>query len=59
MRRYKEKAPLLEPVRGSGWYEREDGTVTRYRWEAGRLIECETVAGWENVPDGTADWLHW
>lgn len=43
--------PTKEPVRGSGWYERLDGSVTRYDWQGGRLIEGATVASWAEVPD--------
>jgi hypothetical protein len=39
----------LEPITSSGWYEKTDGTVARYLWCCSRLVETESVSGWEGV----------
>jgi len=44
------RAHTREPVTTGGWYENTDGSVTRYHWDAGRLLTGETVAGWAHVP---------
>lgn len=44
------KSKLVEPVTLSGWYGREDGTVTEYTWRAGQLVEGRTVLSWALVP---------
>lgn len=38
------------PVTGSGWYENDDGSVTRYDWRNGWLCAGVTVSGWAAVP---------
>lgn len=40
----------LEPVTTGGWYERTDGTVGEYRWQAGRVVIVREVQGWADVP---------
>jgi hypothetical protein len=39
----------LQPVTVGGWYERTDGTVARYQWVHGQLVEREVASSWAEV----------
>ena len=41
----------MNTVTTSGWYENDNGSVTFYFWQSGRLCEGKTLADWSAVSE--------